>query len=384
MPLVVEPVSRHRPEPLAGTMLACARTPRMNVSFLRTIAVAAALIGSGSAQERIRHTDELFPGGVAADDAAWLVTRVVDDLTGAPIAGAEIFLVGEHKTPLAGEFWFSRKGSSDADGFVRIPLADLPERWDIQVLRHPQHGVASRSGRGDEVWRIGRPFDVPVLVRDWQGRPVAGARIGFCGGCGHTPDLVNATTGPDGIAMLRGIDPHNDFADVYVQHPGLGLGYRSVDWFPGDPPAIVDCAWSPAKAGKVVDHKGRPIAGAFVDAGDVHRGPWAKTAADGTFVVLGAPAETSPSHVVTPVGREIWFPSPATYPVTLQLPDLADPEAYQGTIAARRRSWGPAGCRRASKASRRRRVERRRGGPARSGGTNGARPRSRCRSAVRS
>ena len=49
-------------------------------------------------------------------------------------------------TPIAGEFWFSAKGTSDDDGFVRIPLAGLPrQQFHMQVVRHPDHAVTTQS-----------------------------------------------------------------------------------------------------------------------------------------------------------------------------------------------------------------------------------------------
>lgn len=286
-----------------------------------------------AAQERITYTDDLFPGGAERGEERWIVSRVVDDLTGKPVVGAEVFLVAEAEAPIAGEFWSTRTAKTDAEGYLRVRVDDIDGKWHIQCIRHPDVGVGTRSGIGAAVWRVGRPFDVPVLVLDQAGRPAPGAKIGFCGGCGHTPDLVNATADARGIAVLRGIDPHNDIADVYVQHPGLGLGYRDLQWCPGGPPFAVPCAKAPPITGRVVDHTGKPVAGVFVGAPEVHRGPWTRTAADGSFTLLGAPATAGPNQVRIP-GRELVcdFPTPARYPVTLQLPDLADAEAHQGTI----------------------------------------------------
>lgn len=294
-------------------------------------AVVFLLLPAALAAQTIRLVDDLYPGGSTrhADDE--LVRRLVDDLTGQPVVGAEVFVLAESATPIAGRFWFLRRALSDADGFVRIS-PEPGEKWHLQVARSERHGVASQSGAGDWIWRLGRAFDVPVLVRDWRSEPAAGARIGFCGGCGHTPDLVNATTGADGVAFLRGIDPWNDIRDVYVQHPGLGLGYESIRWFPGNPPAVIDTRWSPPMTGRVVDHTGRAVAGAFVAALDVHRGPWAETAEDGTFTLLGGDPRIGASHVRLGDGREVWFATPKHYPVTLRLPDPAGDDVHEGTI----------------------------------------------------
>lgn len=301
----------------------------MNVTSLRytcpfLFAVAAA------AQDTTTVVDTLFPGAVAGDRGP-LLTRLVDDLTGEPIAGADVFLIGERNTPIAGEFWWVHRGKSDAEGFVRIDRPNGDRDWGWWVVRHPDRGTVSGDDH-EPVLRIGRTFDVPVRILDWMGRPAPGAQIGLCGGCGHSPDLVNATADSNGIAVLRGIDPHQDIADLYVQHPGLDLGYESVDWYPGNGPFDLQCDFGPAMSGKVVDHRGMPVANAFVGNPYVHRGPWTRTTANGGFLLLGASSAEGPHQVVLADGRKIHFPGAGSHPVTLQLPDLADPEAHYGTI----------------------------------------------------
>ncbi len=288
-----------------------------------------ALAAGACAQATVDYSGAAFPGD---ERPGWVTSRVVDDLSGAPIAGADVYFVRESETPLGGSFWFTRRVVTDDDGWLRAQVDDIEGRWHIQVLRHPDYGVAARVGLGDSIWRVGRPFDVPVRIVDWRGAPVAGAKIGFCGGCGHTPDLANATTGPDGVAVLQQIDPHSDIGDVYVQHAGLGLGYESVRWCPGEGPELVTCRWSPAMSGVVLDHLGGPVAGAFVAALDVHRGPWAATASDGSFTLLGARPELGPSHVRLASGREVWFDTATRFPVTLHLPDPASPEPTDGRV----------------------------------------------------
>lgn len=275
-------------------------------------------------------TVDVFPGEwkIERGDERWLCYRIVEDASGRPIAGAELFLVPEHTTPLAGTFWSTRTAKSDADGFVRVRVDDIEGQWDIQVLRAAGHAISSRSKLGEPIWRIAAAQDVPVLVRDWSGMPVAGAVIGFCGSCGHGPDLANATSDANGIAILRGIDPHNDIADVYCQAPGLGLGYERVVWRPSDPPFELVCAYSKPLTGTLLDHAGNPVAGAYVGVPDVHRGPWAMTRADGSFEVLGAPSDSwLMAHVD---GREIHFPEFASVPVELRLPAALD--SHEGTV----------------------------------------------------
>lgn len=300
----------------------------MNLSPLRCTLAILLCAGSLAAQT-VTIADDLFPGAVDGDVAP-LLTRLVDDLSGEPIAGGEVFLVRESKTPIAGEFWFTYRGKSDADGFVRIPRPGaLPWHW--QVMKHPQLGVAERSDYVEPIWRIGRTFDVPLEVQDWAGRPAAGARIGFCGGCGHSPDIANTTAAANGFAVLRGIDPQQDIRDLYVQHPGLNVYYDSVRWRPGEPPMVVRCGFGPVLSGTVVDFGGKPVAGAFVRGGGFHRGPWGKTAADGTFTILGCAPNESPNQVVLPDGREVYFQARSRSPVTLRLNDPADGD-NEGTV----------------------------------------------------
>jgi hypothetical protein len=298
----------------------------------RCTPVALLLLASACAvPEGVQIVDCLYPGAVAGDRGPF-VTRLVDDFTGEPVVGAELFLVAESDTPIGGEFWWTHRGTSDAGGFVRIARPNWDRDWHIQVVRHPRHGTSSRTGHSNALWRLGAAYDVPVRILDWRGLPAPGARIGFCGGCGHTPDLVHAVADADGLAVLRGINPQNGIADLYVQHPGLHFFYDSVSWRPGDGPMPVRCAFGPAKTGRVVDHRGAGVGGAYVRVGGRHRGPGGRTAADGTFVVLGAEPNETPHTVVLPNGRSVYFPSPGRFPVTMQLPDLADAAADEGTI----------------------------------------------------
>jgi len=241
-----------------------------------------------------------------------------------------VFYILESAAPIAGEFWYSAKATTDADGWLRPPNGPL--EYHMQVVRHPDHGTTARGPGAHDIWRVGRAFDVPVQIVDWQERPAVGASIGFCAGCGHTPDLVNAVTGADGVAVLRGVDPHSDIGDIYVQHPGLALGYDSVRWFPGDPTPIVECGRSPVATGKVLDHNGEPMVGVFVRGGGYHRGPWGKTGKDGSFTILGMKMDECVYHVRTKDGREAWFPNADAYPVTVHFPDPDGDDPREGTV----------------------------------------------------
>lgn len=311
----------------------------MNVSCLQTIVpfACAALLATATVAtaQQITIAEQLYPGAVEGDRGP-LLKRLVDDLTGEPLAGAEVFLVLESKRPLAGEFWWTYRGVSDVDGFVRIEQPNGDRDWHILVCKHARNGVAVSSAKRELVWRVGRGQDVPVRIVDWLGRPASGAAIGFCGYCGHTPDVATARADAQGLAILRGIDVHQQIADLYVQHPGLELFYDTIDWRPGDPPAEVACAHSAAQRGRVLDHEGKPVVGAFVCGGGRHRGPWAKTDAEGQYVVLGAEPGDSVFKIVLPSGREFACDAARDAEVTVRLPDLRNAEAREAAATPTR------------------------------------------------
>ncbi|MEZ5967060.1 MAG: carboxypeptidase-like regulatory domain-containing protein [Planctomycetota bacterium] len=304
-----------------------------------------ALLPAQATTPLLRH--EVLPTSVAPvpyQDGHWLACRVVDAMTGAPVAGAELFLVGENNTPIGGEFRFLRKVQSDADGFVAMPLDD--DRGGLLVLQAEGYGPASCSnGVPGLVWPLARGIDVPVEIRDWLDRPVPGAGVGLCLGCGHTPDVRNATADERGIALLRSIDPYNGIADLYPQHRDLGLdGYCGVDWSPGDPPVVIRASYGAPLRGQVLATDGKPLAGAFVGVKEVHRGPWTRTRADGTFELDGVSenmdlfvvAPDRPDHEflfeATPPPRVLRLPRPDDRPT--QVIESPRPHAESGIVVA--------------------------------------------------
>lgn len=291
------------------------------------LCIYPAMLGVALAQQRV--TETIYPADapVSDGDAIWQSCRVVDAITGKPIHGAELLLVEERPTPLAGEFWAKRTATSDADGFVRVRSDDLKGEWDMLLLRAPGYGASAVQGVVPSlVWPLSPGIDLPIVMRDWQERPIAKARLGFCLGCGHTPDIANATTDAEGRAVLHGIDPNNEIADLYPEGPGLGIAeYARVEWAPGDLPAILRVAPGASVRGKVLDVDGKPMADVYVGAPQAHRGPWAKTSADGTFALEGAAPN---ADLTVMVGKqEVRFERPdLDQPFTLQLPKLPDPK----------------------------------------------------------
>ncbi len=134
--------------------------------------------------------------------------------------------------------------------------------------------------------------------------------------------------------MLRGIDPHNGIGDLYAEHRDLGLGYDGFTWYPGEGPVRFRPGRGTVHEGVVLDPDGRPVAGAFVGSKDVHRGPWTRTAADGSFVLAGS---SRPSDLfVVHGGREVIFGLSHRPPFTLRLPR---PDGSRTQVVDEPRLW---------------------------------------------
>lgn len=307
---------------------------------LRSLPLLSALLGTVFAQQQAfaqqQTTDVVYPADAPArvGEAVWQACRVVDAVTGKPIAGAELTLIDARRTPLPREFWSKRAATSDQDGWIRVRSDDLKGPFHMLLLRAKGYGPSAVTGTVPSlVWALSPAIDVPVAVRDWQERPVANARIGLCLGAGNTPDVADATTDGSGNTVFRGIDPNNPVADVYPSAPELSVtDYGRLDWVPGDHPVVVNVARGHRIEGVLLDKDGKPFAGAFVGAPQVIRGPWARTGADGKFVLEGAVQD--PDLLVL-IGRQlVKFDRPdGEMPFTLQLPELP-PEAKVEEIVA--------------------------------------------------
>lgn len=321
----------------------------MSLSIVRCSAAAALLLGLPlTAQQRL--TETVYPCDIPVRKAAeiWHACRAIDALTGKPIAGCELLLIGENPTPVAEKFWSKRVAVADADGFVRIRSDDLqpkpeqaqrdrrgrPQRVRSEpmwlMLRAPGYGASVVEGLVPSlVWPLSPAVDLPIELRDWQDLPVAGAGVGLCIGCGHTPDVAFATTDRSGRAVLRGVDPNNAVGDVYPVGKGLPLSdYGRPDWVPGDLPAVVRTGVGFDIHGKVVDAAGKPVANAFVGVKEIHRGPWSATGADGSFRFTASSLDNDLFVVVDE--REVQFEHPdGESPYMLKLPAPVEGEQKQ-------------------------------------------------------
>ena len=293
-------------------------------NYLRDI-LAVILVGCASLIAQTpsaRYVDAFYPGWSAQGDQRWVCIRVIDGHRGTPIPRAELLLIEEAKAPIGGAPIVAWRGQADEQGFLSMRVdkaAEGYQPWSWLCVRadgYCQH--MQMGGFDDEVVSLMPTIAVPVQVRDWRNQPVAGAQVGFCAGCGHTPDLVHGVTNANGTVTLSGVDISQGIADFYVVHPDLELGYDNPPWFPGTQPMLIRLATGVPHTGVVVDHAGKPVAGVAVGLSTVHRGPWTLTRADGAFALFGL--DTVCDLHVQQAGRTVTFECDTTDGLRLQLP----------------------------------------------------------------
>lgn len=302
--------------------------------LFRPFVVFSSLLGCLLAQ--VPAPESVFPNDapVQIGETRWQACRVVDAVTGAPIVGAELLLIDPRRTPLPREFWSKRVGLSDDAGFVRVRSDDLRGGFGMLLLRAKGYAASVSGGAVPSlVWPLTPAVDVPVEVRDWQGRPLAGVQLGLCLGSPNTPDIAFATSDASGLAVFPGIDPHNPVNDVHAAAPEWSvINVGRIDWAPGDHPVVAELEAGHKIAGVVLDANGKPKAGVKVGAPVVARGPWAVTGEDGSFVLEGSAAD--PDFVVI-VGRQVVnFERPdGDAPFVLKLPEFPAPEGGESDAA---------------------------------------------------
>ncbi|MGE3171163.1 MAG: hypothetical protein AB7O97_00970, partial [Planctomycetota bacterium] len=294
-------------------------TGRLAILALAVLPLAAHAAGQ---DPRVAYRDATYPGSGPADARQELVVRVVDGITGAPLPGATVHVPEHAKYPVPGEFATIFDAPCDPDGFARLPYPRVRV-----AVKAPGYATGTCDFHEDGVFPMLPAQPVPVQVLDWRGLPLAGYPVGWCGSCGHMPDLGNAVTGHDGVAWFRAADPGNSICDLYVQHAPIGFEYWDITWQPGDPPDVH--AYGPGRMlrGRVLQADGSPAARAFVGTYGKHRGPWSRADDDGWFVVGGL--EDS-GFMVAFGDREYDYPWPDADPCTLTLPAVAHDPVVSG------------------------------------------------------
>jgi hypothetical protein len=283
------------------------------------------LAALGAQAPVVTETSEFYPADTEQQngDERWLTHRIVDALTGAPIAGAELMLLAESEHPLRGESWTGQRAASDGDGFVRLRVEEQKPgepkpNWFL--IRARGYGAAMFGDRvPTPIVPLSPSVPLPVQLVDWLGKPVSGALVSFCGGGGRSPDLAHGRTDAQGMVTLVDIDPQNPTADLFVEHPGLGLGFRSFPWYPGMAPIRFQIEPSPSITGVLLDQAGKPVADAYVGTTDQPRGPWTRTGKDGSFALHGGNPRGE-LHVHTGKRHVVFQPVAVGAPCKLQLP----------------------------------------------------------------
>ncbi len=234
---------------------------------------------------------------------------MVRDEQGRPIAGALVFAT----TYPAAIVW--PEIAADPNGALAIATTDERGRWRSEtlpvgtapeaavrvILRHSDHVAAecpttaatARAFASVQVLQAGRSLSGRVLSP--FDRPVRGATV-----------LVATPPWDDGIIRLttdaagrfssdRSLDPRWSKVVMSVQSPGLAFDVRDVEFTPEIIPQVVRLTRRRPIEGRVIDVRGRPIAGAVVSANRRYFKnlvEWETTTGpDGRFVWHDAPTE---------------------------------------------------------------------------------------------
>ena len=192
---------------------------------------------------------------------AWFRGRVLDALTRAPIAGAELATIwimhNTVATDAGGNFTLPLDGGSDGEIYVRAP------GYGFRGVPQPESTRASGAEGLEILLEPARKVRGRVL--DSQGQPIAGAYVAACGseyGAVQRHDWVASTTNAEGrfeIADLRPDMRHS----LFVRAQGFG---SAVYEFPASETSealvqLRDLVLRPAGSisGTVVDENDRPL-----------------------------------------------------------------------------------------------------------------------------
>ncbi|HEX6882673.1 MAG TPA: hypothetical protein VF530_04780 [Planctomycetota bacterium] len=147
--------------------------------------------------------------------------RIVDAVTGAPVAGVECELWTEDFDRPARLVEAARSGS---DGVYELRRA-FTEECKLR-LRHPRYAgttIAAEAGEDDEELVYLYPRQEPLVLRilDLDGNPVPHARVRSHQTCRHAPPAVEAVGDAQGRVVLADALPRAH-AEYEVRAPGFG------------------------------------------------------------------------------------------------------------------------------------------------------------------
>ncbi len=255
------------------------------------------------------------------------------DETGRPIPNARVFGVDEVPMPVWGQSWFQTAASTGADGVAQLASADYS--W-LMVTAEGYGGRGwMKGGKAESEVTLAPEVPITLEVVDFMGRPLPLAHVGVAFGCGHTPDIVTATTDRNGLAPLRGVvDYDGHIEDVYVVHPKTSmLDYGAVPFSDAvDGVARFYCEPGSLLEGRILLPDGQPAVGYGVGNDESHRGHWAITDERGEFRLFGSEPRPDFVRVLTPGGDWVAGFTGSRVGVyrTLQLNGTDTPEAFEG------------------------------------------------------
>jgi beta-lactamase regulating signal transducer with metallopeptidase domain len=250
-------------------------------------ALAQAPVVSSTAREREE------PTGVAASEPGVVSGDVIDAETRVPVAGADVLLLDKGirrtKADDQGRFRFETTPS----GNYRI----WAFKDDLASPREPVFGRDARPAEGVRfapirlLMRPGKQVKVTVASAATR-RPIEGAQVSL----GY-PDRRKATTGSDGVAIVRGLLP--DKYEITVVAAGYAHEQRNVELTHS--PSVTSLSLALTQGGlvqgKVTDKDNRPLAGVAVyyrSLGDTYGyfGQSPKTDEQGRYRNAHVPLET--------------------------------------------------------------------------------------------
>lgn len=234
-------------------------------------------------------------GSPEAEVPTTLTLTIVEEGTLKPIPGATVDRAYERLYPTWDAFESFGSATANEEGVVTI--VGNSRTWFI--VRAEGFGVQGQLKPTDGM-QIELTPEVPITVEvvDFLGQPVPLTYLGVCVGCGHTSDVISATTGPDGRALIRGAAPGEGIVDLYHVHPNLIRDrYQSVPFDSMDKNGLAQIRINPGTllSGQVLFADGSPAAGIGVGWPRIHRGPWTTTDEQGRFTLFGLP--TRPDYL---------------------------------------------------------------------------------------
>ncbi|MBK7878646.1 MAG: sigma-70 family RNA polymerase sigma factor [Planctomycetes bacterium] len=215
--------------------------------------------------------------------------RVVDE-TGAPVAGAEV--EGTNAT--------SSRVRSDASGRFVLEGLSPDETWLSVWIAAEGHAGLRRDFEDGKVpaeeveFVLERGVDVPGVVVDTDGRPLAGASV-HAGSSPWEMNTVRTVSDDDGRFVLRCVPRATRGFGVALS--GFAPFVSSFELpmqgaFPGELRAVLDRGL--VVKGVVEDTRGAPVANVYVSGQrgfDYLDGVTARTGADGVFELAAVPRE---------------------------------------------------------------------------------------------